>query len=346
MGLSAVKFMKFPLWLAALGTGAKSFADNPIIGSKRLNTWGLHVQRLKLAQAMATFRRRRLAAQVSEADRAAYHRDGFVIRENFLPDEVFQRLRSEIFDDDWNVREMRQGNAVTRRVPLDHAELKADRPVLADFVRNPEVLGLIRYAASTGGNPVFSLQAIFAGDDKASVDPQTTFHSDTFQPNSKAWFFLHDVALDEGPFAYVPGSHRLDDARLAWEYEQSLNAARHPVVYHARGSFRAYPEDLQRMGLPEPRRMVVKANTLVVGDTFGFHARTASPKPTTRIEIYASLRRNPFNPWNGLDFFSMPYVRDYTGSMEIRALEKLRWAGFKMPWKPVGTMRVDQPSGR
>jgi hypothetical protein len=346
MPLSVRNLVKMPLWVAALATGAKSFADNPIIGSRQFNAWGLHVRRLKLAQALAAFRRRRLAALVSEADRQAYHRDGFVIRENFLSDEMFQRLRNEIFENDWDVREMRQGNAVTRRVPLDHAELRTGKPVLADFIRNPEVLGLTQYAASTGGNPVFSLQAIFAGDDKGSADPQTTFHADTFQPNSKAWFFLHDVGIDDGPFAYVPGSNRLDEARLAWEYEQSLVAAKHPVVYHARGSFRASPDDLQRMGLPEPKRMVVKANTLVVGDTFGFHARTASPKQTTRIEIYASLRRNPFNPWNGLDFFSLPYVRDYTGSMEIRALEKLRWAGFKMPWKPVGRMRIDQPSGR
>ena len=346
MSLSVRNIVKLPLWLAELGTGAKSFADNPILGSRRLNQWGLHVQRLKLAQAMAAFRRRRLAAQLSESDRLAYHRDGFVVRENFLPAEVFQRLRSEVYDQDWDVREMRQGNAVTRRVPLDHAELSSGRPALAAFIRNPEVLGLIRYTASTGGNPVFSLQAIFAGDEKGSVDPQTTFHADTFQPNSKAWFFLHDVGIDDGPFAYVPGSNQLNEARLAWEYEQSLSAAKHPVVYHARGSFRAYPEDLQRMGLPAPKRMVVKANTLVVGDTFGFHARTASPKPTTRIELYASLRRNPFNPWNGFDFFSMPYVREHTGSMEIRALEKLRWAGFKMPWKPVGRMRIDQPSGR
>lgn len=345
MSLSLQNLVRTPIWLAQLGTGAKSFADNPILGSRRLNEKGLHVRRLKAAQAMAAFRRRRLAAQVSEADRQAYHRDGFVMRENFLPEEVFRRLKQEIYETDWDVREMRQGNAVTRRILLDHAELKGPQPGLADFIRNPEVLGLIRYAASTGGNPVFSLQAIFAGDE-GSVDPQTTFHADTFQPNAKAWFFLHDVGIEDGPFAYVPGSHRLDEARLAWEREQSLGAAAHPVVYHARGSFRAYPEDLQRMGLPEPKRMVVKANTLVVGDTFGFHARTASAKPTTRIEIYASLRRNPFKPWNGFDFFSMPYVRDHTGSMEVRALEKLRWAGFKMPWKPMGRMRVDQPSGR
>jgi hypothetical protein len=47
------------------------------------------------------------------------------------------------------------------------------------------------------------------------------------------------------------------------------------------------------MGLPEPVRFAVPANTLVIGDTYGFHARSpAVGKPAFRIEIYASLRRN------------------------------------------------------
>jgi hypothetical protein len=33
----------------------------------------------------------------------------------------------------------------------------------------------------------------------------------------KAWLFLDDVALEDGPFADVAGSHRLTPARLAWE---------------------------------------------------------------------------------------------------------------------------------
>ena len=51
-----------PLWLLALATGAKSFVDNPILGSSALNRRGLHVARLKLAHRLAWARRRRLAA--------------------------------------------------------------------------------------------------------------------------------------------------------------------------------------------------------------------------------------------------------------------------------------------
>ena len=82
-------------------------------------------------------------------------------------------------------------------------------------------------------------------------------------------------------------------------------ARSHPVVYHARGSFRASLDDVQRMGLPEPVRFAVPANTLVIGDTYGFHARSpAVGKAAFRIEIYASLRRNPFLPWTGFISYS------------------------------------------
>ena len=340
---TARTLLRSPLWAAQLGTGTKSFAANPIIGSRTLNKWGLHSARLKLAAHMAQFRRHGLSSSVSEEDRLAFERDGFVIKENFLPSAEFEQLHHAVFETDWEVRQMRQGSAVTRRVPIDIARLSHHQPNLAQFVRDPITTGLIRYIAATGGMPIFWLQAVLAGEDKNGHDPQTDFHSDTFHSTAKAWFFMQDVGPEDGPFAYVPGSHLLTEARLAWEYEQSLTAATHHVVHHANGSFRASADDRRRMGLPEPRKVTVKANTLVVADTLGFHARTPSSRSTCRVEIYASLRRNPFRPWNGLDIFSLPYLSDRTGSAHIKALDMLKWAGLKMPWQPVGLMKINSP---
>jgi hypothetical protein len=115
--------LKAPLWLAALGTGAKSFVANPVIGSRRLNARGLHVGRVQLAARMAGLRRARLAQAASEADQAAFARDGFVLKESFLPQAAFEQLRREVFETEWDVREMRQGGTVTRRIPLDPAPL-------------------------------------------------------------------------------------------------------------------------------------------------------------------------------------------------------------------------------
>lgn len=44
------KLILLPWWTMQLATGAKSFIDNPLIGSSRLNALGLHVGRVRLAQ--------------------------------------------------------------------------------------------------------------------------------------------------------------------------------------------------------------------------------------------------------------------------------------------------------
>lgn len=339
--------LKTPIWTAALCTGAKSFAANPVIGSSRLNRYGLHAGRVRLAARMADARRSRLAAAVDAGDREAYVRDGFVLKENFLPTAVFEQLRREVFETEWPLREMRQGSAVTRRVPMDPTPLRHAAPGLANVVRDPALAALVRYVAGAGGQPIFSLQSVLAAPANSNPDPQSALHSDTFQSTAKAWLFMHDVGPEDGPFSYVPGSHRRTEARITWEKQQSIGAARHPVPYHARGSFRVTPDDLRQLGLPDPEVIPVKANTLVVADTSGFHARTPSTEPTCRVELFAMLRRNPFLPWAGLDPLSLPYLRGRSGSASIRVLEMLKQAGLaKMPWKPARQGRIDAPDRR
>ncbi len=53
--------------------------------------------------------------------------------------------------------------------------------------------------------------------------------------------------------------------------------------------------------MPAPRIFAVPANTLVVADTFGFHARGPSAGRSLRVEIWAYGRRSPFVPWAAFD---------------------------------------------
>jgi hypothetical protein len=64
-----------------------------------------------------------------------------------------------------------------------------------------------------------------------------------------------------------------------------------------RGSVRIDPSDLTALDLPPPKAVAVKANTLVVADTFGFHSRGVSDQPSMRVEIWAYGRHSPFVPW-------------------------------------------------
>lgn len=294
-----------PWWAVQLLTGAKSFLDNPLIGSDRLNRRGLHARRVGLARAMADRRRTRLAAGVDPADRIAFERDGFVEKRDFLPPDIFAALRDQLLAWPGPAREMIQGDTITRRYAVDPGLLAAV-PAMRAFQCDPRWRMLARYVASFDIEPLLYVQSILSHRRDAPPDPQTNLHADTFHPTMKAWLFLEDVAPDDGPLTYVAGSHRLTPERLAWERERSLSVRGEGDYLSARGSFRIDVAELAGLGLPQPSAFVVPANTLVVADTFGFHARARSSGPSTRIELFAYSRRNPFLPFAGLDPWSLP----------------------------------------
>ncbi len=289
-----------PLWTAQLLTGTKSFERNRVIGSRRLNESGLHVARVSIAHRIAAARRNRLAGLVSVADRQDFARDGFVIRRDFLPAPEFAALLGQLQAYRGMLREIAEGDTIMRKIALG-PEVLAALPALTTLLRSPEWQGLIRYIGSRDAEPVVWIQSILRHAVDGPPDPQTALHADTFHPTVKAWLFLTDVAADAGPFTYVPGSHRLTPERLAWERRMSLAAARSTDAETRQGSFRADPDDLTQMGLPAPRIFAVPANTLVVADTFGFHARGPSAGRSLRVEIWAYGRRSPFVPWAAFD---------------------------------------------
>lgn len=329
----------FPWWTVNLATGAKSFIDNPLIGSRRLNEAGLHVARVRAAHALAARRRLQMASRLRDEDREAFARDGFVVRRNFLPDSVFARLREQLKAWRGPCRDMRQGDAVTRRFALDPALLSAV-PDLSVLSRHPEWQSLIRYVSSFDAEPVTYVQTILArlqpknGTSAASLDPQLRLHADAFQPSGKAWLFLDDVLEDEGPLTYVAGSHLITPERLAWEKKMSLSA-REAERLTARGSFRVSDEDLAAMGLPRPTSFAVPANTLVVADTFGFHARGPSVRPSRRTEVWAYSRHNPFMPLSLPDYASIPAVAKRRVTAYWKGRDAIaRWVG--QPWRDAG----------
>lgn len=323
-------------WVTGVFGAEKSFVANPIIGNTKLNEWGLHRARVKTAERMARLRRGMMTG-VSDADKAAYNRDGFVIKENYLPDDVFKRVRDEVFDQPLPAREMRQGQTVTRMIPLSHA----NRTLLPEATTAAWDKGLNRltgYVAGRTGAPIHFIQTVIAEPSRKKADPQTALHADTFHSTSKFWLFLHDVDVEDSPFIFAPGSHKLTPQRLAWEYEQSLTARAEKRAHHSYGSFRINADQMEALGYQPPRQVAVPANTLVVADTYGFHSRSPSSKPTIRTELHGHLRRNPFAPWNGLDLQGLPGINH-------RQLEINNWwlvkTGQKNIWRDVGMVRAN-----
>ena len=334
----AMRWWRAPLWLGAVLTGAKSFVDNPILGSRRLNQAGLHAWRLKAAHRLAAWRRSRLAHLLPADVRAQFDRDGFVLLPDFLPREEFAALKSALLEVEEECRWQQQGDTITTRAPVG-PHLLRQVPALGSLLRSSRWKGIMAYVASTRSQPLYYLQAIAGGAAEGPPDPQLQLHSDSFQPSLKAWLFLTDVAEDGRPLTYVAGSHRLTSERLAWEQRKSVGIDLADRLSQ-RGSLRVDLDELPSLGLPQPRAFAVPANTLVVADTCGFHARAASDRPTVRLELWAYSRRSPFLPWTGFDPLSWGPIAARRAKWLNQILDRIAARGWaKQHWRPAGSWR-------
>lgn len=331
------KLWLWPWWLAQVFTSAKSFRDNPILGNRVLNRCGLHVFRLLLAHGMTHLRWWLLAPLVGRETRRKFLADGYVTVENCLPPEIFEQVLREAKSCDGEVRECVQGDTLTQRILLD-GETLARLPATRSALAEPGLLRLLKFASSRNARPLFYFQKIKNGHVAGKPDPQKFLHSDAFHPSLKAWLFLEDVPEEKGPFTFVPGSHKLLGRRLAWEYRRSLEGATMADEYGRRGSMRAEAADLEEMELVEPRLFAVKANTLVVANTFGLHRRGGTEGKCSRLEIWAYSRGNPFNPFPGFglavtDRLYLGLVKAYLRHLDKRAAKR----GGRASWHLVPT---------
>lgn len=337
-----------PFWVAQVATQEKFFARNPVIGSSRLNERGLHTARTRIAHRLAANRRRRLAVRLDPADRAAFDRDGFIVKRDLLPEPAFRDLVAQVRALRAPAREMVEGDTVTRHIALDPAVLR-EVPAARALIDLPLYRNLIFYAGSFAAAPMIYIQTILSGACTGPADPQTDLHTDTFHPTVKAWLFLNDVEAEAMPFVYVPGSHRLTEERLDWERRMSIAASRPIGSDYRQGGPRLVravsPAEIAAMNLPEPRSIAVPANTLVVADTFGFHARGPSAGPALRVEIWAFGRRNPFLPWSGLDPWSIGALGLRKPALHWRSLDLLAAAGLgRQRWQARGRLSAFDPA--
>ena len=283
------------------------------------------------------------APDSTPAERAAFDRDGFVIRPDAVPATLLARLHDELATIPRPAWQMRQEQAVNRVMPLPARADGSAVAELAVFLHRPDVRALMGYAAGRSGHIVGALQTVAVDPAAGASDPQANLHADTFHPTAKCWLFLHDVGPEDGPFGYVPGSHRLTPERLAWEHEQALSAARQGDVHHAAGSFRLPEAQLGTLGYGPLQTFPVKAGTLVVADTYGFHRRTPSLRPTVRTSLYGVLRRNPFLPWNGLDPLDLPILRHRVMRTHLALQDRRARAGKSVVYVKAGTILAEAP---
>lgn len=131
-------------------------------------------------------------------------------------------------------------------------------------------------------------------------DIQKVCHSDVFYPCLKYWYFPEGVTLEQGPFNFALNSVDLTFEALDYWHKESIKIVtdtwdQRKNKGHAEGSLRAFPEDLQRMGF-KLTPIVVKPNTLIIGNTSGWHARGDALVRSVRNAVHGAIRvETPFD---------------------------------------------------
>lgn len=287
-----------PVWIVQLFSTAKSFDDHPIIGNRRLNRMGLHVGRVILAHGIMGFRMWLMRLSLSKEDRLFFRKNGYLLKTNFLSDDDFKQLEQEARHYNGETREGRQGNTLTQRAVMS-PEAQKLVPAIAKLLNSKALRHLAQYTTGHCRAPFYYIENVKNHYAEGEEDPQKSFHTDTFHPTMKCWFFIDEVTAENGPFTYIPGSNRLSKARLKAEYRKSVEGKDQAIRYARRGSMRYNDEEIAALGLADPVAMTVPPNTLVIANTFGIHKRTESGK-STRLSIYGDSRTNPFIPLPGI----------------------------------------------
>lgn len=291
--------IKYPIWLYELVTTAKSFRDNPIIGSSLLNRLGLHVARMVISHTIMRVRMWVFAWPLSAKERHAYFRDGFILKKNFLSNDEFAVLEAEARTFTGDIREAHQGDTLTHRAELS-PDVVVNYPHLQALLQNKKLGQLARFTAGHARAPLYYIENVKNGYGADGHDPQKDLHTDTFHPTMKCWYFLEDVNIDKGPFHYVIGSQRLTWKLVKWHYKMSIHAKDAANTLHAKGSMRYTQADLDALGLDKPHAFTVQKNTLIFANVFGIHKRGDSEQLSTRFALWGDSRVNPFLPFPGI----------------------------------------------
>ncbi len=302
--------------MLSLFTAKKQF-DDPWIGHAGLNRHGLHQRRMVVAEGLKKFRRSMVPNQPAhlEGHLEALDRDGYVAINGFLPDAQHKGLVEETdravdaAEREAPVKENLEqgfgakrpfnggfdrydGGTLNRFIDIDPQKM----PNVAAFTRNKDLSALTR---SIVGLPhqarKTNIYFVLHGKEEANPDLQKEMHRDTFFSAMKFWYFPKPVEEADGPFVYVPGSHKLDAKRLAWEQENANEAIATHAQPNIGGSFRVREEDLAGLGLPAPVAVTCPGNTLVIANVLGFHRRGHAEAGRKRLSLYGWQRPHPFS---------------------------------------------------
>ena len=225
-------------------------------------------------------------------------KDGVVTIPNFLPKELFDKVREEL-----ELREKKNIGSLSKNETSIIYGQNFNGTVIRQIFLSKEFSNLIAYMTGYPLDTAIGLLKSNTFFQKVVVSPkhndiQTILHSDTFFPAFKFWYFPMEVDKNDSPFAYCRGTHRVSTKRLELDNQNVLDAilerGKGISLDHKEGSFRSTENEITQLG-SKREKICNPENTLIIANVFGYHARSFAEKTTNRISIHGSLRyTNPF----------------------------------------------------
>ena len=123
-------------------------------------------------------------------------------------------------------------------------------------------------------------------------DLSKSYHYDTYFNTFKAWYFLQDVSLDNGPLNFLDYSHKFSFRRAIEEWFSSIrySSLKDKKNWKTYGSSAKKFSDYEKYST----KFTVKKNTFLFANTHALHRRGDSKPEMERNTIHFYTRESPF----------------------------------------------------
>ncbi len=235
----------------------------------------------------------RLLTDLPASCAQALHTHGIWLKHNALPCEFFRRLKFETFD--YFVAQRDRSKRLLANwhksesftLPLNYTQLLR-QPFLQSAITHELIPKPLQFAAGRKVKPTFTLEAMaqrtpsIQFNTQASNIPSFELEHNAHTPGATALLFLEEITPQDGALFYIPGSHRMTETRISWEYGRELDYTTLEDEEDLPGTSL---HDIQDLNLPALLPLKVEANTLLIWDTTGFHGRLPSTSTTKNAHI-------------------------------------------------------------
>ncbi len=228
-----------------------------------------------------------------------FERDGLVAVANFFDaptfdhfEQAYERIMMTL-----EYLPFRSGGFI-RTVSISGLEDDKDKQFIYDlFTGHPLISQLVSHCLgrSKFRSPRVVLQDLYMPEGATDIgDSETELHADRLFHHPKLFFYVNPQNSENGAYIFAPRSHKYRNLwRLAYEYRLSVRAAfwklrtrlnsiqpgeRYKSIYETPA------HDLARMEV-SPLSVEGGANTLVMSDNRGFHARGLLQPGTVRRQV-------------------------------------------------------------